>query len=253
MAHLSGKFVWFEHYSTDIPGARRFYEGLFGWHTELMPLGAERYPMIMAGSDGVGGYSQAEPGAAAHWRSYLSVADVDDGYNRALQHGAVSVQPPTDFAPVGRGAVVRDPTGALLALWTSAQGDAPDTTTAPAGHFCWNELTTPDASRALEFYREVFGYESQALDMGPQGTYHVLSRNGQQRAGLMQCPEAGMPAMWLPYVSVPDADATAAKAESLGARLMMPVMDVPNVGRMGMATDPLGAAIAFIRLNDMGT
>ena len=33
MSHLPGKFVWFEHLSSDVPKARKFYETLFGWHT----------------------------------------------------------------------------------------------------------------------------------------------------------------------------------------------------------------------------
>ena len=36
MQLLPGKFVWFEHQSTNLPAARRFYEDLFGWHTETM-------------------------------------------------------------------------------------------------------------------------------------------------------------------------------------------------------------------------
>ena len=36
MAHLPGKFVWFEHVSNDIAAARAFYEKLFEWNTEVM-------------------------------------------------------------------------------------------------------------------------------------------------------------------------------------------------------------------------
>ena len=49
MSHLPGKFVWFEHLSADIPKARRFYDALFGWHTESIPTGAQRYSMILNG------------------------------------------------------------------------------------------------------------------------------------------------------------------------------------------------------------
>ena len=49
MSHIPGKFVWFEHLSSDIPRARKFYDALFGWHTESMPIDGQRYSMILNG------------------------------------------------------------------------------------------------------------------------------------------------------------------------------------------------------------
>ncbi|HSW02996.1 VOC family protein [Aquabacterium sp.] len=248
MQLLPGKFVWFEHQSPDVAAARRFYDELFGWHTEMMPMGEQRYPLIMNGSAGIGGFTALAAGSASpQWRSYLSVADVDASYRLAIVAGAKSLQGPTDFGEVGRGAVIQDPTGAAVALWTSSQGDHPDVPQAPVGNFCWTELSTPDARRALAFYEQVFGYGHQTETM-PQGQYHLLTKDGQQRGGLMQCPDAKAPAKWLPYVAVASAEDTLAKAESLGARSLMSLHDVPHVGRMGMLTDPQGASIAFIQL-----
>ena len=76
MSHLPGKFVWFEHVSNDIAKARAFYEPLFGWHTEAMPMGGgDPYHVILNGGTGIGGYSKAPAGAPNSWLSYLSVAD----------------------------------------------------------------------------------------------------------------------------------------------------------------------------------
>ena len=55
MTHLPGKFVWFEHFSNDIARARAFYAGLFGWHTAAMPMGEQRYPTLMNGTEAIGG------------------------------------------------------------------------------------------------------------------------------------------------------------------------------------------------------
>lgn len=247
MQFLPGKFVWYEHNSSDTLAARRFYDDLFGWHTEMMPMGDQRYPLIMNAGAGIGGFTTAAAGAAAQWRCYLSVADVDASYRRAVAAGAKSLQGPTDYGDVGRGALIQDPTGATVSLWTSARGDQPDVPQVPVGHFCWTELSTPDARRALAFYEQVIGYGHQTQDM-PQGQYHLLTRDGQQRGGLMQCPQANAPAMWWPYVAVASAETTLSRAESLGARSLMPLHDVPGVGRMGMLHDPQGAGIAFIQL-----
>jgi hypothetical protein len=252
MSHLPGKFVWFEHRSSDIPKARKFYDALFGWHTESMPIGNQRYSMILSGdgttSTGIGGYGSAAPDAAPHWMSYLSVPDVDASYNAALAAGATGRVAPMDFGNVGRGATLADPTGAVFSLWKSAQGDAPDTPKAAIGSWCWNELWTPDDKRALTFYENLFGYTHDTMDMGPQGTYCLLKTGDISRAGLMRAVEPKAPPCWLPYVAVADCDTTAARAKQLGGQVVTPPTDIPNVGRFAVAVDPLGAAIAVIRM-----
>ena len=249
MSYLHGKFVWFEHASADIPKARRFFESLLGWHTESMPIGDQRYSMILNNNEGIGGYSNAAPGAASRWVSYLSVPDVDASYAAALAAGAKSLVPPVDFGPVGRGAQVADPTGASFWVWKSSNGDRadPDPTQLNPGDWCWNELWTPDDTRALNFYERTFGHGHDAMDMGTQGTYYVLKKDGVPRCGLMRSVEPKAPAMWLPYVGVDDCDASAAKARALGAQVVREPTDIPGVGRFAVLVDPLGAAIAIMR------
>ena len=173
MSQLHGKFVWFEHMSGDTVRARKFYDALFGWHTELTPMGGtEPYPLIMNGNEGIGGFRTAPPGAPSLWMSYLSVADVNAAHAAALAAGAKSLMPPTDFPPVGRGATLADPTGAVFSIWTSAQDDRADAEKTPVGDWHWNELMTPDEKKALAFYEGVFGYTHDSMDMGPAG--HLL-------------------------------------------------------------------------------
>ncbi len=249
MNHLPGKFVWFEHVSNDIGKARAFYQPLLNWHIEAMPMGDQTYHMIMNGSQGIGGFRSAPPGMPSHWSSYLSVADVDKSFAAATKAGAKALLAPTDFAAVGRGAAIADPTGAAVSLWKSAQGDRADVEKTPLGDWFWNELWTPDAKTALAFYEKVFGYTHDTMDMGPQGSYYLLkSADGKMRAGLMQSTDAKTPPMWLPYVHVADCDASAAKATQLGAlSQVVPPTDIPNVGRFAVLIDPLGAALAIIR------
>ena len=252
MSYLPGKFVWFEHMSGDIPQARKFYEQLFGWHTEVMPMGDMRYPMIQNGEQGIGGFIE-RPSATIppHWVAYLSVTDVDKVHAAALAAGATQLMAPMDYGPVGRGSAIKDPTGAPFALWKSTEGDRPDEQQAPAGTWCWNELWTPDEKKALAFYEGVFGYTHDSMDMGPQGTYYLLKKDGISRGGLMRSVEPKAPPMWLPYVAVDDCDAQAAKAKTLGAQVVAGPQDIPNVGRFAVLVDPLGAAVAVIKLLPM--
>jgi predicted enzyme related to lactoylglutathione lyase len=246
MSHLPGKFVWFEHSSADVQKARRFYEGLFGWHVEAMPMGEQSYHMILNGPDGIGGFRTAPAGAPSQWISYLSVADVDRAHAAALAAGATSTFAPTDFGEVGRGAGIVDPTGASLSLWTGAQGDRPDADPVPVGDWYWNELTTADLPRALAFYERVFGYTHDVMPM-PDGDYIVLKTGAKMRAGLMALPMPGVPTMWQPYLRVADCDASAARGKSLGAKVVVPPTDIPQVGRFAVLADPLGASIAFMQ------
>lgn len=247
MSHLPGKFVWFEHASPDVSRARSFYEALFGWHVEAMPVGDQTYHMALVDNVGIGGFRTAPAGLPSHWISYLSVDDVDRAHAAALAAGARSTLAPTDFGDVGRAAGIADPTGAHLALWKGAQGDRADTEKTAVGDWYWNELMTPDDRQALAFYEKVFGYTHDSMDMGPQGTYYLLKTGDKMRAGLMKSPMADTPPMWQPYVRVADCDACCAQGQALGAKVVVPPTDIPEVGRFAILLDPLGASIAVIR------
>jgi predicted enzyme related to lactoylglutathione lyase len=247
MAHLPGKFVWFEHVSNDIAAARAFYERLFGWNTEMMAMpGGTPYAMIHNGETGIGGYAQARSGAPTQWLSYLSVGDVDSSYKAAIAAGAKSVVAPMDVGPVGRMATVADPTGGVFALWRGNQGDPPDVETTPTGGWIWNELTTQDEKTALAFYEKVFAFDHDEMAM-PDAIYYVLKASGKGRAGLMKAPDAAVPTMWTPYVAVDDADKIAARAKELGAMVIVPPSEIPEVGRFAVIADPQGAAFAVLR------
>jgi len=251
MVHLYGKFVWFEHMSGDTTGARHFYDSLFGWRTQLTPMGGpEPYPLIMNGDIAIGGFRAAPAGAPPLWMSYLSVRDVNVAHAAALAAGGSSLLPPTDFGPAGRGATLADPTGAVFSVWTSSHDDRADTPKTAPGDWCWNELMTPDESKALAFYEGVFGYSHDTMDMGPQGSYHLLKTGEVMRAGLMHAPMPDTPPLWVPYVAVTDCDATAATAKRLGAQVIVEPTDIPNVGRFATLLDPQGACIAFMKLQD---
>jgi predicted enzyme related to lactoylglutathione lyase len=234
--------------SGDTAAARNFYDSLFVWRTQLTPMGGpEPYPLIMNGDIAIGGFRPAPPGAPPLWMSYLSVRDINVAHAAALAAGGSSLLPPTDFGPAGRGATLADPTGAVFSVWTSSHDDRADTPKTAPGDWLWNELMTPDESKALAFYEGVFGYTHDTMDMGPQGSYYLLKTGEVMRAGLMHAPMPDTPPLWVPYVAVTDCDATAATARRLGAQVIVEPTDIPNVGRFATLLDPQGACIAFMK------
>jgi hypothetical protein len=60
-----------------------------------------------------------------------------------------------------------------------------------------------------------------------------------------QMPEA--PHAWLPYVQVASADQTADKAKRLGATIVVPPTQIPNVGRFAIFVDAQGAATGILQ------
>ncbi len=112
--------------------------------------------------------------------------------------------------------------------------------------FPWHECYVPDTEAAIRFYTEALDFGTESTEMGEMGKYHMLTRNGTPIAGLMStnAPEMeGVPAHWSVYLSVDDVDARIAKCVALGAKVVVPAMDVPSVGRMALISDPQGAHI----------
>ena len=115
------------------------------------------------------------------------------------------------------------------------------------GAFSWCELMSTDPAGATKFYGELFGWKLEAMDMGMP--YNVVKVGDASIGGIMGMPPgapAGMPPMWVPYVTVADVDALVKKVESLGGQVHMPPTDIPTVGRFAVIADPQGATLNVI-------
>jgi uncharacterized protein len=125
------------------------------------------------------------------------------------------------------------------------------------GSFCWNELSTTDDAAAIKFYTELLGWEVKAGtptpsegSEAPPMVYNEIAVDGRHVGGIykMGPEQSGEPSNWRPYVAVDDVDAKAAKVAELGGKVCVPPMDIPNVGRFSVITDPTGATISLITL-----
>jgi predicted enzyme related to lactoylglutathione lyase len=116
------------------------------------------------------------------------------------------------------------------------------------GHFHWNELRTRDATRAKTFYAETIGWTFDAVPASEGATYWIAMMDGQPVAGLFELTDRfkDVPESWIPFLAVDDVDARVTKAEAAGAKLMIPIFDVPNVGRIAMLREPSGAGIGWM-------
>jgi predicted enzyme related to lactoylglutathione lyase len=114
-----------------------------------------------------------------------------------------------------------------------------------ANPFVHVELTTPDPDRAKTFYKAVFDWKLDDVEIGPGFVYTMIDVGEGTGGGIMKSPAPDVPTAWLPYVLVDDVRAATDRAKSHGATLCRDVTEVPNMGWFSIILDPTGAAIGL--------
>src|SRR5260370_3819748 len=121
------------------------------------------------------------------------------------------------------------------------------------GTFCWADLGSTEQQGAKAFYGNLFGWTAVDLSVGPDQFYTMFHLNERQVGATYTLRqdqlEQGAAAHWMLYVAVENADATAAKAESFGAKILAPPFDVFDAGRMAVLQDPTGAVFSVWQAN----
>ena len=112
----------------------------------------------------------------------------------------------------------------------------------------WVDISSPDLAKTRQFYGGLFGWNCPE---GPAeaGGYSVCDIGGKTVAGIGPQMNPDFPPMWMTYVNVDDADATAAKVAPAGGTVLAGPMDVMDAGRMVVLADPLGAVIGLWQPN----
>ncbi|MGC0311736.1 VOC family protein [Kitasatospora acidiphila] len=116
-----GAVIWNELNTSDIPGAKAFYQAALGIEIKLMEMpGAENMPEyygLEVGGKPVGGaqsLANHPEGTPPHWAVYFAVDDVDSTVDAAVRAGGSVLVPPMD-TPVGKMGALTDPQGG--AFW----------------------------------------------------------------------------------------------------------------------------------------
>src|SRR3954453_5835240 len=264
----AGVPCWVDTNQPDPTAAGDFYAGLFGWEVEdVMPPDAPgRYFIGRLHGGDVGAVSSIPEGAppVAKWNTYIWVDSADEAAAKIWESGGDVLSEPFDVGDAGRMAVCADPEGATFCLWQAGNHKGSAIVNEP-GSVNFNTLSVRDLERAKKFYGAVFGWG--ALPFGPDsgawklpGYAEFLERSDsglRERNAELGAPEgfadvvaafATIPAdqsdthaHWGVTFAVADADATAARAAQLGARIDVAPFDAPWV-RQTIITDPQGAA-----------
>jgi predicted enzyme related to lactoylglutathione lyase len=116
---MANPFVHIELSTTDLGAAKTFYRSLFDWQLKDMPMSdGTSYTMIDVG-EGTGGgmMTHPMPGAPSMWLPYVHVTDVAAKLARARELGAQVIRDVMEVPGVGQLAIIKDPTGAVIAFW----------------------------------------------------------------------------------------------------------------------------------------
>ena len=115
-----------------------------------------------------------------------------------------------------------------------------------ANPFVHVELHTGDLKRAKEFYGKLFDWKLEDVPMpGGSGSYTLIQPGSGTGGGMTAQQAPGAPPHWLAYVGVDDVRTSTRKAKELGAKIVMDVMEVGDIGTMSIITDPTGATLAM--------
>lgn len=248
-----GRFVFHDLMSSDVGRSLNFYASLFPeWECQSIDLGdSGTYHAIRVDGLKCGGIVpvDSESGLAAHWVGYVEVADCDAATERAAAEGGLVPVPTMDVPGIGKFAVVMDRQQAMLkALQPASPTEYPSGPT--SGQFCWNELLTTDVASARSFYQSVFGWSAIEQFSEGKGEYTLMRAGDQDVAGIMpMSSEADHAPAWLTYLYADDIDERVALADSLGAQIVLPLRNIPDIGRFSVLVDPVGALFALMQLS----
>lgn len=240
---------WYELASADLKASQRFYADLLGWVWQDAGMEGMTYMLAKHGNAMVAGLFSAEMGRVPSWLTYFAVDSADDSASLAASLGAQTLMPPTDIPGTGRFALLADPQGAHfgilqpLPMQDGTAGGAFDQ--GKPGHGNWHDLVTSDSAAALAFYGKLFGWNvSRAMPMGPEMTYHVLNRGGQDIGGCFASTSAAP--FWKPYFSVTSANSAKAQVAALGGKVLHGPDEVPGGMFTLQCEDNQGITLALV-------
>lgn len=240
MSENNSRFVWYDLISSDRGASKDFYGAVIGWTAEPFGGPGAAYDMFSTEVRPVCGVTELGEkleamGVPPHWMGYVAVADVDASAAQAKELGGAVMKEALDIPSVGHIAIITDPQGAAIGLFTSEDpGTALGDEQAP-GEFSWHQLLTTDADGGWDFYSKLFGWEkTEAMDTGDGVMYQMYKVPGMgvSLGRMMNKPEMMPQSAWLYYMKVAEFDAALAIVTDKGGKVMHGPMEAPGRDRV---------------------
>jgi len=180
------------------------------------------------------------------------VDDVDAHIEKIVEAGGKLWKPTTEVPGMLRFAVLSDPQGAAIIVFTADPNmPSPQRPAPPApGTISWHELYTTDLDAGFDFDNKLFGWTKVSdMDMGTMGTYRIFDEGNHKEMGdggmMIKAPQ--MPAScWGFYFSVDSIGAAIQRVESGGGKVVNGPIQVPGGGWIINGQDPQGAMFSLV-------
>jgi predicted enzyme related to lactoylglutathione lyase len=113
----------------------------------------------------------------------------------------------------------------------------------PEHHVVHIEFSAENRETAAKFYSDLFGWKFEQIPEMNYATFDTGDNN--VGGGLNPVTDTNPPGTVMVYIGTDDIDASLAKAESLGAKILTPKTEIPNTGWFGFFSDPTGNMIGL--------
>ena len=117
-----------------------------------------------------------------------------------------------------------------------------------SGQIGWIDLTVSDAPALRDFYQGVTGWTPSPVEMGGYQDFCMHPSAGAAPvAGICHARghNAGLPPVWLVYITVDDLDQAIRRCEELHGKVLRPATSAGPSGRFCVIEDPAGAVCAL--------
>jgi predicted enzyme related to lactoylglutathione lyase len=109
------------------------------------------------------------------------------------------------------------------------------------GTFCWFSLLSKDLNQSESFYKSLFKYEVNKMEISGLGESHLFSAQDMSFADLtLLDATSDVPSHWIPYVAVENVDESCIAAEKFGGKVIVSAFNLPSIGRTAIVHDPAG-------------
>jgi len=195
------------------------------------------------------------------WMPHFQVADVAASVAKGEAAGGRVIMHGKDDAGNSQWAVLADPNGAAFGMIplvpdmtaeTQTEGQEVADQSASYGHIAWLDLTVPNATAIRDFYKQVLGLESGAVEMqdgdGAYADYTLLDGNGDACAGVCHArgQNVGIPPVWMIYLPVGDMEESLRRVEEEGGKVVKSVQGEDGTYFYAAVVDPVGVVFGVV-------
>jgi predicted enzyme related to lactoylglutathione lyase len=253
-SYPAGVPCWVTNLQHDVPAARVFYEGLFGWEMEAGPEDLAPYALgRLEGRDVAAIGTMPVPEATPTWMMEVKADDLSETAERVRGAGGEVLQESVDFDEVGSLGVYVDPLGARFCAWKGGDRAGAQVVNAP-GAWSMSALQTDDPGRAARFYGAVFGWRTEPF--GPATLFRLPGYVGGTESqpvprdvvAVMVPVSGGAPTVWGTDFWIDDVERGVADVRRLGGRVLAGPYEAPPSFRQAVVADPGGAPFTISQL-----